>query len=117
MKEIIALVVIYIVFVIGSLFFYKRVFNVKLIWFILFLPIYLVSVYLYFEVLNQTKDYLRDNGIYLEFGEANLYLVLLWWFCTLNSILLIIFICVKRVINNYKKNKSEFSKFGEPPLG
>ena len=102
MKELITLSIIYISFFVASFFFYKKMIKVKLIWVCIFIPIYLIGLYLYFDLLIELHNCLRDRQIYLEFGHADEVLLLLEAFCFLNVGVLVILICINRIRNKHK---------------
>jgi hypothetical protein len=100
MKEIIALSLIYIVFFAVSLLAYKKMVKLKLIWIFVFIPIYIYSIYLYFSALVALHNYLRDRGIYFEFGHADLELILLSLFCFISAAVFVLLIFVERKKNS-----------------
>jgi len=64
--------------------------------FILISIFYIIGTYIYFELINQIDQKLTVNGIYLEFGHANLLLIELFLICLIVTIINIVLILVKR---------------------
>ena len=83
-------VIVYIVFLIICYVFYKIGISVKELWFIALIPVYLICIWQYFELVNQFDNYLLHNKIlYIEFGHASLELLVLMLFCFLNAFVMI----------------------------
>lgn len=98
MKEIITLFLIYFLFFTASFFYAKKIVVVKLLWLLISLPIYIAAIFLYFDLLVSAHRYLRDNGIYFEFGHADEELIELFLFCFLSAVAFIIWILIKRYL-------------------
>ena len=58
--------------------------------------IYLVFISVLFELARQFQLYLRIHEIYLDFGQADLGMVLLMFFCYFIAILTIIVLFIRR---------------------
>ena len=97
MKEEIFLTLIYIGFLVISFFFYKKMLIVKTKWIYLCVPVYLVFVNYYIELFNRIHYYLRDHKILnLELGHGGLLMVLLWVFCYLSAVIIIMIVIYKK---------------------
>mgnify|MGYP006910161109 FL=1 len=97
MKEILASVLIISFFVIGSYFFHNYIRKItSKVWLIVAITLYVISLILYFETINQTHNYLRSKRIYLEFGHANILLIELMLICFIIAVVNIIWALVKR---------------------
>jgi len=58
--------------------------------------VYFVGIYLYFDLTSQLHYYFIDYQIYIEFGHADLLLIVLILFCYLNGFLALMVILNKR---------------------
>jgi hypothetical protein len=96
MNEYLALSVIYIIFLFFSYLMYIGSIRLKSDLFFIISVIYFFGIYFYFEFFNQLDHYLRDNRIYVEFGHANLDLIMLMVFCYSNGLIVITIILYKR---------------------
>jgi hypothetical protein len=96
MKEILLLSLIYIIFFGVSLLFRKRMINIKSNRIYIYILIYLVGIYGYFELINWFDHFLSDRKIYLGFGHANLDLLLLCLLTFVTALFFIINIIYKR---------------------
>ena len=82
--------IVYLMFLGICFAFYKIGVRQKGGWFGLSIAVYLICIWFYFEAVNQLEEYLANNKIlYIEFGHANLELILLALFCLLNAFILI----------------------------
>ena len=95
MKEIIALIIIYLIFLLYSIALYKKAFNIDKKWLYFFIPVYLLSIYLYFELMNYVHIFLRHRRIYFDFGHASLMLIVLLLLAYLTAIILIILFIIR----------------------
>jgi hypothetical protein len=100
MKEILSLTLIYIIFLAVSFLFRKRMINIKSNRIYIYILIYLVGIYGYFELINRIDQSLSDKGIFLGFGHANLSLLILCLISYLTALILIISIIYKRNCNH-----------------
>ena len=98
MIEITALLIIYIVFFIASLFLRKWMIKVRTNWVYVCIPIYLLAINSYFDLINWFDHFLSDRKIYLDFGHANLDLLLLCLLTFVTALFFIINIIYKRYI-------------------
>jgi len=91
MNEYLASIIIYLVFLVGSLFFRKRMMKVKSRWSVfLFVTLYFIATYFYFEAINKFHEILRDHQFYIDFGHASLLLLLdVFVICLLTSIFIV----------------------------
>ena len=96
MNDFPTLVALYIVFLVITVFAYKKILASKSHWAIVFSLIYLASIYCYYKLLVILNYLLIRNSIYIEFGHANLDLILLMFFCYLNSMVILLIIGYKR---------------------
>ena len=76
MKEIVALIIVYLFFLITSILLYKRSLRLGNKWFYILTLIYFSLCYGYFELINQLHIYIRERGYYFEFGHASLTLII-----------------------------------------
>lgn len=65
------------------------------------IPIYLVSIYLYFELVNYIHIMLRENNIYLEFGHGSILLVMVLVLAYLTAFIFLVIYILK----SHKMNK------------
>lgn len=96
MKEFIISILIYAIFLFGSVVFYRKVINATkriLYWAI---PIYLIATYLYFELINYVHIFLREKGIYIDFGHANLLLICIMVLALLTAVGFVVTLLIKR---------------------
>jgi hypothetical protein len=92
-----ACLIAYIIFLMVCYSFYKIGIAIKHPWFVALIAIYLIFIWLYFELINQMHNYLRNNKIlYIEFGHASLELILLMMFSFLNAFVLIGIVAYRR---------------------
>ena len=96
MIEIIALLTIYIVFFAASLFLRNWMIKVRTNWVYVCIPIYLLAINSYFDLINWYDHFLSDKKIYLGFGHANLDLLLLCLLTFITALFFIINIIYKR---------------------
>jgi hypothetical protein len=99
MNEYLALTIIYVLFLAGSFGIYLLMIRVKSILAFILGFVYFIGIYFYFDCLFLLHSYLRDHKIYIEFGHADLSLLLMMAFCFLNALLVIFITLFKR----YKK--------------
>lgn len=100
MREFIALLIIYLIFFSYSIVLYRKLFSLKKSKVYLLVPLYLISIYLYFEVINYIHIRLRESKIYFDFGHASLMLVLLLLAAYLTAVVLIVLYILKRKRSN-----------------
>jgi len=104
MKEVVALVVIYLVFFICSIILYQKAFYVNKKWLYLLIPAYLLVIYLYFEFINYIHFILREKGFYFEFGHASIWLIISMLLAYLTAIVLVtIFFIRSRKRSSHKQ--------------
>lgn len=96
MREFIALLIIYLIFLGYSIVLYRKLFSLKKSIVYLLIPLYLLSIYLYFDFINYIHIRLRENKIYFDFGHASLMLILLLFTAYLTAIVLIVLYFFKR---------------------
>jgi hypothetical protein len=60
---------------------------------------------MYFEMINYIHIFLREKGIYLEFGHASIWLIILMILAYLTAIILIILFFLRR------KNRTGISSY------
>jgi hypothetical protein len=96
MIEITALLIIYIVFLVASLLLRKWMIKVRTNWIYVCIPIYLLAINSYFDLINWYDDFLRDRKIYIDFGHAKLDLLLLCLLTFVTALFFIINIIYKR---------------------
>jgi len=96
MIEIIALLTIYIGFFAASLFLRNWMIKVRTNWVYVCIPIYLLAINSYFDLINWYDHFLSDKKIYLGFGHANLDLLLLCLLTFITALFFIINIIYKR---------------------
>ena len=105
MKELLFIAIVYGVFLIATIVFYRMAKRFGNLASIILAICYLIGIYFYFEMINQLHIYLRDKKIYLELGHASLTLVLIFFISYLTAFIAIgIFIFQKRRINKSKKS-------------
>ena len=49
--------------------------------------LYFVATYAYFEEILKLHYYLRDRGFYIDFGHAELLLIMLFFFCIIIAVI------------------------------
>jgi hypothetical protein len=96
MNEYLASAIIYVIFLLFSYVFYIGSIRLKTPIFFVVGLIYFFGIYSYFELLNHLHHYLRDHKIYIEFGHADLLLIMLMLFCYLNGFIVLMVILNKR---------------------
>ena len=101
-------IIVYLIFLLISYLLYRIAIVVKDIWYMILILTYLVGIWLYFELVNQIDHYLSYNNILnIEFGHANLELLLLIPVCYFTAIAGIIFTSSKRDKINNKKSATQ----------
>lgn len=97
MNELISGILIVGIFLGGSyiLNYYLRSIKSPL-WFAIIVIIYFISIYFYFEIVNKTHKFLRESGIYIDFGHASLLLIEVFLICIIVAITNIIWVAKKR---------------------
>jgi hypothetical protein len=68
----------------------------SVVWFLVIILMYIISIYIYFEIINKIHQFLRDKGIYIEFGHASILLLELGILCLILAIINIIWASVKK---------------------
>ncbi len=96
MNEYLASAIIYIVFLLFSYGFYIGSIKLKTPIFFVVGLIYFFGIYFYFDLLGQLHHYLRDHQFYIEFGHADLLLIMVMLFCYLNSFIVLMVVLYKR---------------------
>ena len=96
MKEIVILGGVYMLFFVFSIMLYRRAIsmNKKLLY--VFIPLYFVGIYFYFELINYVHILLREQGIYMEFGHASITLIMVMGFTYLTALVLLVLFFKKR---------------------
>lgn len=93
------------IFIVASYFLHKYMCKIKsVIWFLAIILIYIVLLYVYFDLILKTHYYLRDRGIYIDFGHASILLFLLAIICLILAIINIVWAAVSRFRNLQIKN-------------
>jgi len=59
-------------------------------------PLYLITSCLYFEAINMLHHTLRDHGIYIDLGHADLLLIMLMMACLIIALINIFMALAKR---------------------
>jgi hypothetical protein len=95
MNDKLALCIVYLGFLLLSYIVYKFSLRLTKIWATIFFILYVWSIYFYFELFNQLHHYLRDRGIYIALGHADISLLMLMAFCYLNALVLFIIVVLK----------------------
>ncbi len=107
MKEGVISVMIVGAFIVASYYLHKYMRNIKsIIWFLSVILMYIVMLYGYFEIINKIHQYLRDRGIYIEFGHASILLIELGVICLFFALINIVWAAVSRYRNLQVKNTS-----------
>lgn len=96
MKELIALFLIYLVFFLYSIILYRKSFYIQKKIVYLLIPVYLVTIYLYFELVHYIDILLMENEIYFGFGHASIMLVLLFILAYLTAFVFIILYFIQK---------------------
>lgn len=105
MNEYVASAIIFLLFLIPSLYFRRAMVRVGSPWrVVLYLIIYIILLDGYFEGINTLHEILINHGFYIEFGHASLLLLEVFAICLIAAIILIISIIIQRLIN--KKNSN-----------
>ena len=100
MREFVALLIIYMIFLAYSIVLYRKLFSFKKGKVYLLIPLYLLSIYLYFEFINYILIRLRENKISFDFGHANIMLILLLSAAYLTAVFFIVIYFFKRKKSN-----------------
>jgi hypothetical protein len=107
MKEIIAITVLTLIYISISYKFHLFLLKAKKASFIFLCIVYLVFTYFLFDGAGYLHQYLRDKGIYFEFGHADEFLVeifLLWLVLGLVNITIAL---IRRNLKKDNPSKSE----------
>jgi phosphoglycerol transferase MdoB-like AlkP superfamily enzyme len=97
MNEYVVSIVIYLLFLLVSLYFRKLVIQMRSVWIaIIFIIVYFIATWFYFELINRAHQVLRSHGIYIDFGHASLLLLEIFAICILTAIIISISIAVTR---------------------
>jgi hypothetical protein len=107
MKEIFVLVIIYVIHLIASILFYRKMVAMKSASKYLALVGYLILTYVYFELINVGHRRLRDAGYFFDFGHASIMLLITFVLSCVTAIVFIILIIVKFYRTSTGKYKSE----------
>jgi len=90
MKETSILIGIYLLFLTLSLLLRRVMLKVNLKWLILIIPVYLISIYFYFDLVVRVHQFFRERGIYLEFGHSSLLLIELCVFTYISALVMLV---------------------------
>ena len=101
MKEIIFVIVVFILFFVVSIFFQKKMIQLNRVWLILSIVTYFILINIFFDMLLDFTRYLKTFKIYFDFGHASLLLILLYFTCMAAAIGFVINIFILR--NKMKK--------------
>lgn len=96
MKEIITVILIFILFLIVSFYFQKKMVLVNKKILIIGILIYFVLIELFFEAILKFNRYLKTIKVYFDFGHANLLMVLLYFVCFAGAVGFVINIFIIR---------------------
>ena len=96
MKELLVLAVVYLIFLFLSLFLRKLMIRINKRWLVLIIPIYLISIYFYFDLIVMIHQNLRNDNTYIEFGHSGLLLLQLCGFSYITAIALIVNVFYQR---------------------
>ncbi|WP_144910692.1 hypothetical protein [Mucilaginibacter frigoritolerans] len=81
----------------ASFYFRIKMIRLKSPWLVfLFVILYFYATYLYFDILNETHQTLRDHHIYIDFGHASLLLVIAFLICMITGVITTISIITAR---------------------
>ena len=105
MKELIALIVIYLIFLACSLLLYRKAIYLNSKWLYLWVPIYILAIYFYFEFINFIHVYVRGKGFYMELGHASISLAILMLLAYLTGIILLLFLIIRKRKQNQATHK------------
>jgi amino acid permease len=96
-----------LIFLVLSYFCRKFMLRKSTIYFVISAIIYLLITYAFFELIRQIEIYLRDRGIYLEFGHADILLLEDLGLCLFLAFINILSVIVQRYRRRLKglKNK------------
>ena len=75
MKSFLVLALIFAIYFIASVYLYKKAVHIKTKLLYILIPVYLILIYVYYEVVNLIHNSLRDNDIFVEFGHASIRLI------------------------------------------
>jgi hypothetical protein len=93
----ISIIIIFIIFLCSSYVLHRVLIRIKSVTaFIIIALLYLIGTYYYFEIINSLDNALTDKKIYLEFGHANIILILILFICILLAIINILLAILKR---------------------
>ncbi len=96
MKEILILAIIYIVFLVLSLFLRKLMIRTSNWNVVLIILAYLIGINFYFDLMVKIHQISRDNGWYIEFGHGEIMLLELYVFSYVSAIVLIVNVFYRR---------------------
>jgi hypothetical protein len=96
MTTTLSLVFIIAIFLILSYWIHRLLLNLKKSIFWVVTILYFLITYGLFELSNYIHIFLREYGIYLEFGHASLLLVMVFFFCIILALLNVGFAGYKR---------------------
>ena len=100
MNEYLASALIFLAFSVASFFFAKAMIKIKSPWLVvLLIVIYFVLLDAYFELVTKAHQILRDHGIYIEFGHADLLLLMIFAICLFLAVIMVATIVGKRLMN------------------
>jgi len=96
MDDLLVLTALYIFFLAISFVVYKTLLKASSVWATILAVIYLIGIYCYYLLLVKIDYILMDKNIYIDFGHANLGLVLLMLFCYVNGVTILAVAVYKR---------------------
>ena len=106
MITLIVLFALYLAFIVFTVYFKNKMLYIKTKWLFLFIPLYFVAIFYYYDLLTQIANFLGVKEIYIvDFGHAKILLVELLFVMYITSIVFVINIFYKRR-KNARLNKS-----------
>jgi len=96
MNAALALGIGYVLFLLFSYLIYISSIRLRSELFFVCMLIYFFAIYFLFDELLHVHQYLRDRQIYIELGHADIELMLLMFFCYINSVIILFIILYKR---------------------
>lgn len=96
------LIIIFILFLLGNYLFYKAILSLNSYKRLTTIIVYLVLIYVYFEVVNLAHIFLRNNKIYLELGHSSIKLI---WILVLSYLIAILTIAFAIILK--RKNRKD----------
>jgi hypothetical protein len=96
MIELISLLFIYVVFLLASIFLYRKAYFVKGPILYFYILVYFCLIEAYFRGITQLQIYLLERDVEIDFGHASLSLVLLSFVTYFTGLIFVIVRLVKR---------------------